>query len=72
MRARLVEPREWGRGPFRARRRSPNVPLYRHGDLVEVVARQDIDWAAVRATPAGKPSLLASLPTGGQLDGEAS
>ncbi|MEO3809227.1 hypothetical protein ABGB17_09540 [Sphaerisporangium sp. B11E5] len=32
------------------------VPLFRSGDLDELAARQDIDWAAVRATGPGARS----------------
>jgi hypothetical protein len=35
-----------------------DIPLYRTGDLDALLARQDIDWAAVRATPRGRPSPL--------------
>lgn len=40
------------------------VALYRAGDLTDLeTARTDIDWAAVRATPKGRRSLLSRLPT---------
>ncbi|GAB3219352.1 hypothetical protein GCM10027447_02020 [Glycomyces halotolerans] len=40
------------------------VALYRAGDLTDLEHdRPDIDWAAVRATPKGRPSPLAALPT---------
>ncbi|WP_199043177.1 hypothetical protein [Glycomyces salinus] len=39
------------------------VPYYRVGDLDRIEAdRPAIDWAAVRATPKGRPSPLAGLP----------
>ncbi|SFD74522.1 hypothetical protein [Streptomyces aidingensis] len=47
------QPRSWG----------PQVPLYRAGDLEELLAAPGIDWEAVRATPAGRRSPLAALPT---------
>ncbi|TDD97726.1 hypothetical protein [Actinomadura rubrisoli] len=63
VRAGLVTPRERRLGPFQSRRARPTVPLYRAGDLDALSALDDIDWAAVRATPAGSHSPLAKLPT---------
>ncbi|MEU4755544.1 hypothetical protein AB0F93_31800 [Micromonospora tulbaghiae] len=39
------------------------VRLYRQADLDRVLRSRRIDWAAVRATPKGRPSPLAQLPT---------
>jgi hypothetical protein len=61
IRARLLTPASWGRGPF-DRRDTFSVPLYRTGDLDDLAARPDINWAAVRAIQAGRRSLLAALP----------
>jgi hypothetical protein len=38
------------------------VALYRRGDLDALAGAEAIDWAAVRAVPAGKRSLLLGLP----------
>jgi hypothetical protein len=46
------------------------VPLYRTGDLDDLAALTDIDWTAVRATPAGHRSPLAALPTAPPRHGE--
>lgn len=62
VRAGLLAPTSWGHGPF-DRRHTFSVPLYRTGDLDDLAARPDIDWAAVRAVRAGRRSLLAALPT---------
>ena len=43
------------------RRNRPTVPLYRTGDLDDLTASADIDWDAVRCTPAGRRSPLAAL-----------
>jgi hypothetical protein len=43
------------------RREHPAVPLYRRGDLDELLAHPDIPWEQVRATPRGRPSALAKL-----------
>ncbi len=37
------------------------VALYRYGDLVALLADDSYDWDAVRAVPAGRPSLFAKL-----------
>lgn len=46
------QPRRWG----------ATVPLFRTGDLDDLLADPAIDWVAVRATPRGRPSVLATLP----------
>jgi hypothetical protein len=46
-----------------ARREAPIVSLYRTGDLDALLADPAIDWGAVRSTPKGRRSPLASLPT---------
>ncbi len=61
-RAGLLTPAGRGHGPFDRRDRF-SVPLYRTGDLDDLAARTDIDWQAVRATPPGRPSPLAALPS---------
>jgi len=61
-RAGLLTPTGWGRGPFDRRDRF-SVPLYRTGDLDGLAARAGIDWQAVRATPPGRRSPLAALPS---------
>lgn len=63
VRAGLITPAARGRSVFQRRSAAPNVPLYRAGDLTALLARDDVDWDAVRATPKGKPSPLADLPT---------
>ncbi|GAA4209124.1 hypothetical protein GCM10022252_75170 [Streptosporangium oxazolinicum] len=63
VRAGRIEPKGWGRGPYQRRRDVPEVPLYRTGDLHALASDRGIDWEAVRATPAGRPSLLAALPS---------
>lgn len=60
-RAGLLAPAGRGRGPW-DNRRTFSVPLYRTGDLDDLAARADLGWAAIRATPAGRPSPLAALP----------
>ena len=62
VRAGLLAPTSWGHGPF-DRRDTFSVPLYRTGDLEDLAARPDIDWAAVRAVRTGRRSLLVGLPT---------
>jgi hypothetical protein len=56
----MLRPAGHGQGPY-DRRRQATVPLYRTGDLDTLLARPDIDWAAVRATPPGRPSLLIQI-----------
>ncbi len=55
-----LRPVKWGRGPW-DRRDTFSVRLYRTGDLDQLAARDDIDWAAVRATPPGRRSPLAAV-----------
>ena len=61
----LLTPTTWGRSVWTRRRRGPDVPLYRAGDLDALAAHPGIDWAGVRATPPGWPSPLRDLTTGG-------
>jgi hypothetical protein len=56
-----LEPVTWVRGSWQRRRDYPNVPLFRTADLEVLLAHPGIDWDAVRATPAGRPSQLAAL-----------
>jgi hypothetical protein len=61
----LLTPAGWGRGPF-DRRGTRSVPLYRTADLddlEDIVTARGIDWDTVRATPKGRRSPLASLPS---------
>jgi hypothetical protein len=69
-RAGLLTPAGWGHGPFDRRDRC-SVPLYRTGDLDGLAVRAGIDWQAVRATPPGRRSPLAALPSA-PLQGAAS
>lgn len=46
---------------WQRRRDTPNVLLFRTGDLDDLLKDPAIDWAAVRATPKGRPSPLAAL-----------
>jgi len=57
-----ISPVAWGRGPFTAKKYSPDVPLYRAGDITDLLNDPAINWDAVRAVPAGKRSALANLP----------
>jgi hypothetical protein len=73
IRAGLLTPAGWGRGPF-DRRNTSSVPLYRTadlGDLEDIVTASGIDWDAVRATPKGHRSLLARLPDATQPTSQA-
>lgn len=63
VRAGLLKPARWGRSGHGRKSDGATVALYRIADLRAVAARTDIDWAAVRATPAGQRSPLAKLPT---------
>lgn len=63
VRAGYLHPAAWGRHQWQRSREAPAVPLYRRGDLDHLDARDDLDLQAVRATPAGRRSVLASLPT---------
>jgi hypothetical protein len=57
---RVLRPARHGRGPW-DRRGTCSVPLYRTGDLDDLLARRDIDWPTVRSTPTGRRSPLAAL-----------
>jgi hypothetical protein len=59
-RARVLAPVKYGRGPW-DRHGTRSVPLYRTGDLDQLAARADIDWAAVRSAPPRSRSRLAAL-----------
>jgi hypothetical protein len=63
VRAGLVMPTRWVHSAWQRRRDEPEVGLYRVADLDALERDPAIDWAAVRATPAGRVSPLASLPT---------
>lgn len=54
-------PSGWARGPFTAKSRRPDVPLYRAGDLTALLADPAIDWEAARAVQRGQRSPLAKL-----------
>jgi hypothetical protein len=41
------------------------VPLYRRGDLTALRDHPGIPWTAIRAVPAGRRSLIATLPDPG-------
>ena len=56
----VLTPVKYGHGPW-DRRNETSVPLYRTGDLDQLTARPDIDWAAVRATLPGRRSPLADI-----------
>lgn len=58
-----LEPVIWVRGARQRRRERPAVPLFRAADLDALLAHPKIDWDHVRATPDGKPSPLATLPS---------
>ncbi len=57
-----LEPVDWARGPHTPRSRPHDVPLYRMGDVTDLLRSDAIDWNAVWATPKGKRSPLAALP----------
>jgi hypothetical protein len=57
-----IAPAAWGRGPFTAQKRRPDVPLYRAGDVTALLTDPVVDWDAVRAVRKGQRSLLAALP----------
>jgi hypothetical protein len=61
----LLTPASWGRSAWTRRRSGPDVPLYRAADLDVLAAHPGIDWETIRATPAGRPSPLRHLATGG-------
>ncbi len=58
VRAGVVAPADWGHSRY-----GQYVPLYRALDLDGVAENPGVDLDAVRATPAGRRSPLASLPT---------
>ncbi|MEC3994981.1 hypothetical protein VSR01_16170 [Actinacidiphila sp. DG2A-62] len=62
LRAGLLEEKHRVRAWNQPKRAYPAVPLYRRGDLDELLARTDIDWAEAQATPKGRPSPFAKLP----------
>ena len=63
IRSGVLKPVKYGHGPW-DRRNETSVPLYRTGDLDQLTARPDIDWAAVRATAPGRRSPLAVIAEG--------
>lgn len=63
VRAGLLVPMRIGRTGYWSKSRDPGCPLYRFGDVAALSAREDIDWAAVRAVPKGGRSPLAKLST---------
>jgi hypothetical protein len=63
VRAGLIQPVRIGRTGHWSKSRDPGLPLYRSGDVLDLLDLDHIDWAAVRATPKGKRSPLAKLPT---------
>jgi hypothetical protein len=69
--AHWLEPVTWVRSAWQRRRASPQVPLFRAGDLDILLTHPAIDWDAVRATPAGRPSPLARLTTRRRTGGTA-
>jgi hypothetical protein len=62
VRAGILAPTVWALNSYGRKRDGKTVALYRAADLRAVLARTDIDWEAVRATPPGKRSPLAKLP----------
>ncbi|MGY0055002.1 hypothetical protein ACWY4P_00130 [Streptomyces sp. LZ34] len=65
-----LEPVQWVHSGWQRRRDAPAVPLFRRGDLDVILHHLAIDWAAVRSTPRGRPSLLARLTTRTGAGGE--
>jgi hypothetical protein len=63
VRAGLLAPATYARGPFQRRHDRPNVPLYRAWDIDALLDHTGIDWDAVWTTPKGFHSPLAKLPT---------
>jgi hypothetical protein len=61
IRGRMLRPVKRVHGPWDRRRGAPTVRLFRAGDLDVLLARPDIDWAAVRAAPRGQRSPLARV-----------
>lgn len=62
IRSQWLVPVRWVHSGWQRRRESPEVPLFRAGDLDVLLAHPGIDWPQVRATPRGRPSPLARLP----------
>ncbi|WP_433067255.1 hypothetical protein [Dactylosporangium sp. CS-033363] len=59
---RWLRPARMVDNPMQSRRRGAGtVPLYRRGDVLGLLVWERVDWAAVRAVPAGRRSLLAGL-----------
>jgi hypothetical protein len=56
-----ITPVAWGRGPYTAKKYSPDVPLYRSGDLTALLKDPAIDWDTARAVTKGQRSPLAAL-----------
>ncbi len=57
-----LRPARWADNPWLSKRAGAGtVPLYRHGDLVALLAYPGIDWDRVRATPPGRRSLLSRI-----------
>ncbi|MGO4634926.1 hypothetical protein AB4225_28965 [Streptomyces sp. 2RAF24] len=65
IRARRLHPATHVHSRHQPRRAAPTVALYRLGDLDVLLADPAIDWAAIRATPKGRPSVLARLTPAG-------
>ncbi|MER7625788.1 hypothetical protein [Streptomyces sp. NPDC126503] len=59
----LLHPATYVHSRFQPRSHAPAVPLYRHGDLQQLLTHPGIDWEEIRTTPKGRPSPLAHLPT---------
>jgi hypothetical protein len=62
LRAGLLEEKHRVRAWNQPKRAYPAVPLYRRGDLDDLLARDDIDWTTAQARPEGRPSPFAKLP----------
>jgi hypothetical protein len=57
-----IKPVGYGRGPHTPKSYTPDVPLYRAGDITALLADEAIDWDAVRSVKRGQRSPLAKLP----------
>ncbi|MBF6065435.1 hypothetical protein IU500_34445 [Nocardia terpenica] len=64
--AHWLEPVKHVHSGWQRRRENPKVALFRAADLDVIAAHPAIDWDAVRATAAGRPSPLARLTAGGR------